>query len=67
MMNKELALELKDNEWALTTIDHDRMIVRAIVVDDEENYYFARINRDDMFGKATLIELLVVVLKKTKI
>ena len=56
MMNKELALELKDNEWALTTIDHDRMIVRAIVVDDEENYYFARINRDDMFGKATLIE-----------
>jgi len=55
-MNKELALELKDNEWALTTIDHDRMIVRAIVVDDEENYYFARINRDDMFGKATLIE-----------
>ena len=56
MMNKELALELKDNKWALTTIDHDRMIVRAIVVDDEENYYFARINRDDMFGKATLIE-----------
>ena len=55
-MNKELALELKDNEWALTTIDHDRMIVRAIVVDDEENYYFARINRDDMFGKAILIE-----------
>ena len=55
-MNKELALELKDNEWALTTIDHDRMIVRAIVIDNEENYYFARINRDDMFGKATLIE-----------
>lgn len=56
MMNKELALELKDNEWALTAIDHNRMIVRAIVVDDEENYYFTRINRDDIFGKATLIE-----------
>lgn len=56
MMNKELALELKDYEWALTTIDHDRMIVRAIVVDDEENFYFVRVNRDDMFGKATLIE-----------
>lgn len=55
-MNKELALELKDYEWALTTIDHDRMIVRAIVVDDEENFYFVRVNRDDMFGKATLIE-----------
>ena len=29
-MNKELALELKDNEWPLTTIDHDRMIVSGI-------------------------------------
>ena len=31
----ELNIELKDNEWPLTTIDHDRNIVRAIVVDDE--------------------------------
>ena len=54
--NEEWTLNLTDNEWPLTTINHDRTIVRAIVIDDEENYYFARINRDDMFGKATLIE-----------
>ena len=49
-------LNLEDNEWPFTTIDHDRMIARAIVVDDEENFYFVRANRDDHFGKATLIE-----------
>ena len=53
---EEWILNLKDNEWPLTTIDHDRVIVRAIVIDDEENFYFVRVNRDDMFGKATLIE-----------
>ena len=56
MNQEELLLNLKDNEWPLTTIDHDRMIARAIVVDDEENFYFVRANRDDDFGKATLIE-----------
>ena len=30
-MNQEgLLLELEDNEWPLTTIDHDRMIARAV-------------------------------------
>ena len=56
MNHEELLLNLKDNEWPLTTIDHDRLIARAIVVDDEENFYFVRANRDDDFGKATLIE-----------
>ena len=56
MNQEELLLNLKDKEWPLTTIDHDRMIARAIVVDDEENFYFVRANRDDDFGKATLIE-----------
>ena len=56
MNQKELLLNLEDNEWPLTTIDHDRMIARAIVVDDAENFYFVRANRDDDFGKATLIE-----------
>ena len=56
-MNQEgLLLDLADNEWPLTTINHDRLIARAIVVDDEENFYFVRANRDDDFGKATLIE-----------
>lgn len=56
MKHEELLLNLEDNEWPFTTIDHDRMIARAIVVDDDENFYFVRANRDDDFGKATLIE-----------
>ena len=56
MNHEELLLNLEDNEWPLTTIDHDRLIARAIVVDAEENFYFVRANRDDDFGKATLIE-----------
>ena len=56
MNHEELLLNLEDNEWPLTTIDHDRQIARAIVVDDDENFYFVRANRDDDFGKATLIE-----------
>ena len=54
--NKELYLELKDEEWQLDYIDHDRDIVRAIVFDDEGYFYFVRAVRDDDFGKATLIE-----------
>ena len=49
-------LHLQDNEWPENGIDHDRNIVRAIVIDDEGYYYFVRVNRDDHFGKATLIE-----------
>jgi len=52
----EMMLSLEDNEWPQKAIDHDRLIARAIVVDDEENFYFVRANRDDDFGKAVLIE-----------
>ena len=52
----QIALELRDDQWPLTTIDHDRQIARAIVVDDDGFYYFARLERDDEFGPATLIE-----------
>lgn len=52
----ELYLELQDAEWPLTYTDHDRVIVRAIVVDDAGFYYFVRAVRDDDFGAATLIE-----------
>jgi len=52
----ELSLFLKDGEWPLGIIDHDRQIVRAIVVDDEGYYYFVRAERDDDFGRAILIE-----------
>lgn len=56
-MNKEeWHLNLEDDEYPLTTIDHDRMIVRAIVIDNNDNFYFVKVNRDDDFGKAMLIE-----------
>ena len=53
---EELFLSLKDEEWPLTIITHDRIIARAIVIDDEKNFYFVRVNRDDDFGKASYIE-----------
>ena len=57
MENKNLLeLTLCDEEWPAVPADHDREIVRAIVIDDEGSYYFVRIRRDDHFGKATLIE-----------
>ena len=52
----ELQINLRDTEWPFLGIDHDRLIVRAIVADDEDYYYFVRVERDDDFGKATLIE-----------
>ena len=52
----EIRIELEDREWPLTFTDHDRNIVRAIVVDDAGLYYFVRAVRDDDFGAATLIE-----------
>lgn len=52
----ELAIELQDTEWPFEFTDHDRMIVRAICFDDDGFFYFVRVERDDVFGKATLIE-----------
>ena len=52
----ELYLELHDTEWPFRYTDHDRLIARAIVVDDEGYYWFVRAHRDDDFGRATLIE-----------
>ena len=51
-----IRLERRDTEWPWTYTDHDREIVRAIVVDDDGDYYFVRAVRDDEFGAATLIE-----------
>ena len=55
-MNNEIYLELQDTQYDDSFIDHDREIVRAIVVDDAGAFYFVRVERDDDFGKATLIE-----------
>ena len=53
---QQLKLELYDTQWPFTYTDHDRQIVRAIVIDDAGWFYFVRAVRDDDFGKATLIE-----------
>lgn len=52
----ELSLNLEDVEWPFDYTDHDRNIARAIVYDEEGNFYFVRAERDDDFGRATLIE-----------
>lgn len=51
-----LRIELQDTEWPFEYIDHDREIVRAIVVDEAGLFYFVRAVRTDDFGTATLIE-----------
>ena len=55
-IHSELNIELQDTEWAFEYTDHDRMIARAICVDDEGFFYFVRAERNDDFGKAILIE-----------
>ena len=50
---EEWILNLQDNEWPFTTIDHNRMIVRAVVIDNDGYYYFI-IHRT---GCATLMML----------
>ena len=56
MEQKEIYLELRDTEWPFSYTDHDRLIARAIAVDDEGYYRFVQARRDDEFGRATLIE-----------
>ena len=56
MMDKELYIELQDTQWQFDYTNHDRNIARAIVYDDNGEFYFVRAERDDDFGKATLIE-----------
>lgn len=53
---QQISLELQDTQWPFTNTDHDRQIVRAIVIDAAGWFYFVRAVRDDDFGKATLIE-----------
>ena len=55
-MNKEINIELQDTQWQFEYVDHDRNIARAIVYDENGQFYFVRAERDDDFGKATLIE-----------
>ena len=52
----EIYLELRDEEWQYEYTDHDRVVARAIVYDDEGYFYFVRADRDDDFGRAVVIE-----------
>lgn len=54
--HSEIRLHLEDEEWPFEYTDHDREIVRAIVIDGEGYFYFVRVRRNDDFGKATLVE-----------
>ena len=56
MEDEEISLDLEDGEWPFEYVDHDRVIVRAIVFDGEGYFYFVRAVRDDIFGKCTIIE-----------
>lgn len=55
-LNTEIRIELQDTQWKFDYINHDRNIARAIVYDENGQFYFVRAKRDDDFGKATLIE-----------
>lgn len=55
-MEEMFSLELRDGEWPLDYIDHDREIVRAIVFDEDGYFYFVRATRNDDFGNVVLIE-----------
>ena len=52
----EIRIELQDTAWPFEYTDHDRAIVRAIVIDNDGYFYFVRVDRDDEFGRAVLIE-----------
>ena len=56
MKEKELLISLSDDQWPYEYIDHDRTVERAIVYDEEENFYFIRAHRNDIFGDVTIIE-----------
>ena len=53
---EEIKLKLEDVEWPFEYVSHDSNIVRAIVFDDNNNFYFVRADRDDDFGKCAVIE-----------
>ncbi len=55
-MKTEIRLELKDDQYVFDYIDHNRKIARAIVYDENENFYFVKAERNDDFGEATIIE-----------
>lgn len=56
MQDLGLHLELRDQEWEFRGSTHDRAVARAIVVDEAGQFYFMRVERDDIFGNVTVLE-----------
>ena len=56
MADTPFTIELQDTEWPFTYTDHDRVVVRAVVVDAAGRWYFNRLEREDIFCHGTVIE-----------
>ena len=56
MKDLQFFLELEDKEWERTGEQKVRHCARAIVVDEQDRFYFVQITRDDLFGLGTYIE-----------
>ena len=56
MKDLQFYLELEDKEWERIGEQKVRHCARAIVVDEQNRFYFVQITRDDLFGQGTYIE-----------
>lgn len=56
MKDLHFYLELEDKEWERIGEQKVRHCARAIVVDEQAQFYFVQITRDDLFGQGTYIE-----------
>ena len=46
----------KDDVFPYSYIDHDRLVVRAIIISEKKEIYLIKVQRDDLFGNATYLE-----------
>ena len=51
-----IKLNLRDGEFPFTHVSHTRIVVRGIVLNDENKVAVCVVNRDDIFGKCNYIE-----------
>ena len=56
MPQTPITIALQDTEWPLAYTDHDRTVVRAVVVDADGYLYFNRLEREDIFCHGIVIE-----------
>lgn len=52
---KTLAV-LKDTSYPFSYINHNRIAARAIILNDKNQIYLIKVDRDDIFGKLTHLE-----------